>query len=157
MPDLLVKLYNLEKLDISLKLPEEILIKRPIGPEKKTIVEWVEKNFGKLWASECDVSFSNKPISCFVAYEKVTKEIVGFACYDTTARGFFGPTGVLEKFRGKGIGKALLVYCLKDMLNVGYAYAIIGDAGPVEYYKKIVRAEVIENSSPGIYKDLLQK
>lgn len=117
----------------------------------------MEKNFGKLWASECDVSFSNKPISCFVAYEKVTKEIVGFSCYDTTARGFFGPTGVLEKFRGKGIGKVLLVYCLKDMLNVGYAYAIIGDAGPVEYYKKTVGAEVIEDSSPGIYKDLLQK
>jgi len=155
MPDLLVKLYDLEKLDISLNLPEQVSIKRPIGPEKKAVVEWVEKNFGKLWASECDVAFSKTPISCFVAYLKDTKEIVGFSCYDTTARGFFGPTGVIEKYRGKGIGKALLIYALKDMLNVGYAYAIIGDAGPVEYYQKIVKAIIIEDSTPGIYKDLL--
>jgi hypothetical protein len=43
------------------------------------------------------------------------------------------------------------------MLNVGYAYAIIGDAGPVEYYKKVVGAIEIPDSSPGVYKDLLDK
>ncbi|WP_307777302.1 GNAT family N-acetyltransferase [Thermosipho melanesiensis] len=115
----------------------------------------MEKNFGKLWVSECDVAFSKTPISCFVAYLKDTKEILGFACYDATARGFFAPTGVIEKYRGKGIGKALLIYTLKDMLNTGYAYAIIGNADPIKYYQKIVKATIIKNSTPGIYKDLL--
>lgn len=32
MPDLLVRLYDLENLDIS--IPENVSIKRPIGPEK---------------------------------------------------------------------------------------------------------------------------
>ena len=152
MGDLLVKLYEL---DFSYNLPEPFLIKRPIGPEKIKVVEWTRKNFGGLWASEVDVAFSHIPISMFVAYEKNNKEIVGFSCYDTTTRGFFGPVGVLEEFRGKGIGKALLIKTLEDMFNVGYAYAIIGDAGPVEYYKKTVGAIEIPNSKPGIYKDLL--
>ncbi|MBB6062743.1 GNAT superfamily N-acetyltransferase [Thermosipho japonicus] len=154
MSDLIVKLYDL---DFSYDLPENILIKRPIGPEKIHVLEWTLKNFGKLWASEVDVAFSKNPISVFVAYEKESKDIVGFACYDTTSRGFFGPTGVLKEYRKKGIGKALLLRALQDMMNVGYAYAIIGDAGPVEYYKKAVGAIEIPDSSPGVYKDLLDK
>ena len=46
-----------------------------------------------------------------------------------TAKAFFGPTGVDETYRGKGIGKALLLVCLHDMYAQGYAYGIIGDAG----------------------------
>ena len=42
------------------------------------------------------------------------------------------------------------------MYTVGYAYAIIGDAGPVEYYKKTVGAVEIPNSHPGIYKNMLK-
>lgn len=41
------------------------------------------------------------------------------------------------------------------MLNTGYAYAIIGNADPIKYYQKIVKATIIKNSTPGIYKDLL--
>ena len=37
----------------------------------------------------------------------------------------------------------------------GYGYAIIGGAGPVDYYKKVCGAEIIEGSIPGIYKDLI--
>ncbi|ONN27432.1 GNAT family acetyltransferase [Thermosipho affectus] len=152
MGDLLVKLYNL---NFEIQTPNGILLKRPIGPEKIFLVNWIEKNFGRLWASEVDVSFSKTPISMFVAYENKTNKVVGFSCYDTTCRGFLGPIGVLKEYRGKGIGKILLFKTLEDMYRVGYAYAIIGDAGPVDYYKKTVGAIEIEGSSPGIYKDLL--
>ena len=54
------------------------------------------------------------------------KEIVGFACYDATCMNFFGPTGVKESERGKGVGKALLLAALHAMKEQGYAYAIIG-------------------------------
>ncbi|HRD20785.1 MAG TPA: GNAT family N-acetyltransferase [Fervidobacterium sp.] len=159
MPDMLVKLYELSSdEDILEELSKiGIVIKRPIGPEKISVVEWVRAEFGKHWASETDMTFSNRPISCFIAINTTNdNEIVGFACYDATMRGFFGPTGVNPKYRGKGIGTALLLACLKDMYSIGYAYAIIGDAGPIEYYKKTVGAVEIPNSHPGIYKNMVE-
>ena len=57
--------------------------------------------------------------------------------------------------RGKGVGTALLLACLHAMYDVGYGYAIIGAAGPVEYYRKTVGAQVIEDSWPGFYSGLL--
>ena len=82
--------------------------------------------------------------------------LVGFACYDATIRGFFGPTGVHEAQRGRGLGKALLFAALHTMWEVGYAYAVIGSAGPTEFYAKAVGATPIEGSTPGIYRGLLQ-
>ncbi|HOJ94734.1 MAG TPA: GNAT family N-acetyltransferase [Fervidobacterium nodosum] len=159
MPDLLVKLYELPKLSpiIEELRAQGIEIKRPIGPEKYFVVEWVRKKFGNHWASETDMTFSNKPISSFIAIDtNKENKIIGFACYDATVRGFFGPTGVDPDYRGKGIGTALLLACLYDMFNVGYAYAVIGDAGPVDYYKKTVDAIEIENSEPGIYRHMIR-
>ena len=80
--------------------------------------------------------------------------MLGFAGYDCTYRDFFGPTGVDETQRGRGIGKALLFRCMEAMRDEGYGYAIIGSAGPVDFYKKMLGATVIEGSIPGIYKDL---
>jgi len=78
-------------------------------------------------------------------------EILGFACYNATGKGFFGPTGVKKKMRGQGIGSVLLWRCLESQWEQGYAYSIIGGAGPVDYYAKAVGATVIEDSNPGIY------
>jgi hypothetical protein len=39
---------------------------------------------------------------------------------------------------------------------MGYVYAVIGRAGPVEFYQKAVGAIVIPDSDPGIYTDLLK-
>ncbi|MBP5231616.1 MAG: GNAT family N-acetyltransferase, partial [Clostridia bacterium] len=62
---------------------------------------------------------------------------------------------VEESLRGRGIGGALLLRCLEAMRDEGYGYAIIGGAGPVDYYRKVCGAEIIEDSVPGIYKDLI--
>jgi hypothetical protein len=66
---------------------------------------------------------------------------VGFACYDVTCRGYFGPTGVLESERGKGIGTHRLIRPLSGLRELGYAYAIIGAAGPVDFYAKTLSVE----------------
>jgi GNAT superfamily N-acetyltransferase len=81
--------------------------------------------------------------------------MVGFACYDASTLGYFGPTGVDEPFRGQGIGKALLLACLLEMKLKGYGYAIIGWIGPQEFYEKAVGALVIPESTPGFWKDWL--
>jgi predicted GNAT family acetyltransferase len=48
---------------------------------------------------------------------------------DATMKGFFGPTGVDEAQRGKGIGEALLIATLKGMREAGHAYGVIGGPG----------------------------
>jgi hypothetical protein len=63
----------------------------------------------------------------------------------------------LESERKLGAGKGLLLASLHAMHDQGYGYAIIGSAGPKEYYSKLVGATIIEGSSPGIYKGLLSR
>lgn len=157
MNDMLVRLYALPEVQPAVDelLAQGIEIRRAMPANKLLITEWIYEHFGSWWRSETDVAFSNKPVSCFIA---VTEggELAGFACYEATCKGFFGPTGVHTSMRGKGIGKALLLKCLEAMRNEGYAYAIIGGADDaVPFYKKVVGAQVIEGSDPGIFKDLL--
>ena len=141
MPDMLVNLYDIDNM---VKCSKGIIIKRVLAPDRYKIVLFVKENFGDAWASECECAFSNSPISCYIALKGT--EIVGFACYDATCKNFFGPTGVKEEFRGKGIGSALLKKSLLSMKENGYAYAIIGSVGPVEFYEKEVNAIIIESS-----------
>ena len=55
------------------------------------------------------------------------------------------------------MAKRYLIEALWGLHDLGYAYGIIGAAGPVAFYEKAVGARVIEGSWPGIYADLLQK
>src|SRR5256712_2452542 len=122
MADLLVKLYNLQA--PKRPPPDGITVRRAFAAEKRLVAQWVAKHFGERWASECEISFTRQPVACFVATNEL--DVFGFATYDATARGFFGPTGVDENARHKGIGRALLMATLQDMASQGYAYGIIG-------------------------------
>ena len=157
MPEMLVKLYELgdDWQFIAEQRSCGITIRKPIGPEKHLVVPWVADNFDIAWAGETDVAFANRPRSCFVAVN--TDTIVGFACYDATALGFFGPVGVDRRHRRKGIGTALLMACLLDMKLKGYGYAIIGAVGPAEFYHKAVGAVEIPDSVPGLWKTWLKR
>ncbi|MEM5948347.1 GNAT family N-acetyltransferase [Spirochaetia bacterium 38H-sp] len=154
MPDMLVKLYHLPPLE-SLRLRGDgFVIRRARSFEMAAVADWVEKCFNRFWASEAAVAFSRIPVSCFIA--TIGGDIAGFACYDCTAKGFFGPIGVAEEYRKKGIGYALLLYSLYALRDSGYAYAIIGAAGPVDFYKRAVGAIEIGDSEPGFYEDRLK-
>lgn len=156
MPDLLVKLYEMPdaRPHIDGLQKEGINIRRAMAYEKRQVVDWVEYNFGAGWTGECDVAFGNDPRSCFIATED--KKIIGFACYDSTAKNFFGPMGVAEQARNRGIGKALLLSCLHAMYANGYAYAIVGGTDAPYFYEKTAKAIEIPGSSPGIYRDRLE-
>jgi ribosomal protein S18 acetylase RimI-like enzyme len=155
MIDMLVRLYDLPDSsqlyqDIAAK---GVTLRRARAFEKHTVAEFAQANFSPKWGSEVEVAMSRQPIACFIATRD--KEILGFACYDTTQRGFFGPTGVSEKARGLGLGKALLMRSLEALREIGYAYAIIGGVGPKEFYAKNCGAIEIPGSDPGTYSDLL--
>ena len=107
-------------------------------------------HFGERWAGEAETAFSRVPVSCHLAVDAAGK-ICGFACHDVTFRGFFGPAGVPEKLRGRGLGTALLLTALHSLAAAGYAYAVIGGSGDDDFYAKAVGAVPIPDSEPGPY------
>ena len=153
MSDLLVNLLKLPVPDSS--PAKNFTIRRAQPFELSPVREFVAANFSMAWADEISVGFAHQPITVFIA--TIERELVGFAAYECTRRGFFGPTGVAENAQGKGIGKALLLASLRGLREMGYVYAIIGAAGPVDFYQKTVGAIIIPDSEPGIYADGLKK
>ncbi|MGH7894805.1 MAG: GNAT family N-acetyltransferase [Candidatus Binatia bacterium] len=154
MADMLVKLYELP--DVSALVDhlagEGVVVRPARTPEKPTVLAWMDAHFG-FWTREVEAAYGRLPVTCFLAVRQ--QELLGFSCYDIVCPNFFGPTGVLEAERGKGIGKALLLAALHAQKAQGFAYAIIGGVGPAEYYAKAVGAVMIEGSQPGIYDGLL--
>lgn len=155
MIDMLVRLHELPDTREIYKAIEDqgIILRRARAYERHIVASWAAEHFSPKWESEVKVAFSRQPVTCFVATKE--KEIIGFACHETTARGFYGPTGVSESTRGTGIGKALLFKCMEAMREMGYVYGIIGGVGPREFYEKAIGAIEIPGSDPGIYRDIL--
>ena len=122
MPDMLVKLYELPDSTELYKSIEaqDIRIIRPMTPNQTPIRNFIVETFGTGWADEISTAFTRFPVCCFIAYDNKEKRVIGFAGYDCTCKGFFGPTGVHPDYRGKGLGKALLLKCLEAMREEGY-------------------------------------
>lgn len=156
MTDLLVKLYDQsDPGSLIAKMAEVgIIIRRAMAGEKYRVLQWVQARFGEGWAAECDVAFSRQPIACMVAVAE--SRLAGFACYDSTCLNFFGPIGVDPDFRQQGVGRAVLLATLHSMAAVGYAYAIIGGAGPVAFFETCAGAVSIPQSTPGIYRPVIK-
>lgn len=153
MSDLLVKLYELPP--AALRDDADIVVRKPIGPEFRVVVDWVLQNFGDAWASEAQAALGNRPVTLQLALQ--SGEPVGFACHDATARGFFGPIGVLPGRRGRGIGAALLHASLADMRNGGYGYAVIGAAGAVDFFARNVGAVEIPGTEGSVYRGMIRR
>lgn len=155
MPDMLVDLLKLPPVEPLIASMREngVVIRRAHPFESTAVREFIQQHFGTGWADEVNPCYMRQPVSLYIAIR--TGKVIGFGAYEATRRDFFGPTGVAEAERKKGIGNALLLACLWGLREMGYAYAVIGGAGPVDFYAKSVGAVVIENSVPGIYTDML--
>lgn len=155
MADLLVRLYDLPVFEAEEKVRNAgVVVRRAMPFERQVILDWIETHFFGPWVSEAALALSQQPTTLYVAVK--SDQLLGFACYDTSSKGFFGPTGVDEAARGQGIGEALLIVTLKGMREAGYAYAVIGDPGPVAFYQKRLDALEIPKSKPGIYAGMLR-
>ena len=143
--DMLIKLYP----PPARPAADLAVVRKPIGPEHTAITGWVATRFGPGWASEAQVALSNRPVTLWIATRETT--LLGFACFDATARSFFGPIGVDDSARGQGLGAALLRACLADMRSFGYGYAIAGCVGAPAFFKRVAGAVEIADSSPGLY------
>lgn len=150
--DLLVPLYRLPAAGPA---PDGAAVGKPIGPEHGACLAWVGAQFGPRWASEAAVALANRPLTLWLA--RTPAGPAGFACYDATARGLFGPIGIAPGERGRGLGRVLLLAALHDMHAAGYAYAVIGGVGPAEFFRRHVDARPIEDSEPGLYRGMLRE
>lgn len=152
MSDMLVSLVELPPVAPLLNQlrQDAIFIRRPNPWEQSKLYEYIAKNFSQGWADETSVAFHSRPVSCYVAVHE--GEFLGFSAYECTRRGYFGPTGVLPEHRGKHLGKVLLLAALNGLLDLGYTYAVIGSAGPKEFYRKTLGAiEIPFANGRGIY------
>jgi predicted N-acetyltransferase YhbS len=156
MPDLLCSLVRVSPLEPILESVREhgITIRRLNPWEKEKLQAFIEKHFWPEWGYEASTALTHQPVTCFVAVKE--KEILGFACYECTRKNYFGPMGVDESLRGKGVGGALFLTALYGLISLGYSYCIIGGAGPVGFYQRY--ADVLEipfEKGRGIY-DLVE-
>lgn len=156
MPDMLVNLLRLPPVDEALEelCAAGLIVRRAQPWELTQVREFVMDNFSQAWADEVSVGLVRQPSTVFVALRE--GRLVGFAAYECTRRNFFGPTGVVESERGRGLGRALLLAALRGLRELGYAYAVIGGVGPAAFYERAVGARLIPDSSPGIYADPLR-
>ena len=128
-----------------------VSVRRARPWESTAVREFVSEQFSQNWADEISGGLVRQPVTVFVALRE--GRLVGFAAYECTRKDFFGPTGVVESERGRGVGRALLLASLRGLRELGYAYAIIGGVGPAEFYERAVGARLIPDSSPGVYAD----
>ncbi|MFS0638824.1 GNAT family N-acetyltransferase [Mesobacillus foraminis] len=107
------------------------------------LIDFVRSNFGQAWLDSINNGLRNEKNPIYIAY--INGKIVGFACFDSVQnkKGVFGPMGTAKTERVKGIGTQLLHHCLHEMKETGYEYAIISEAGPLEFYEIACGAVVI--------------
>jgi len=155
MPDMLVRLYDLpDGAPYHARAQEAgYTVRRAELWDRERLRQFVKEQFNNpVWVMEADLAFARSPITAYLATKG--PEIAGFAVYESTRRGFFGPTGVRDDLRRQGLGAALLYGSLESMRELGYAYAIIGWVGPVEYYEKVCGASVIPGSEISVFRSL---
>lgn len=151
MSDLLVRLYSLPPRPA---VAADVRIERLLPPDAGRVLAFVREHFSEGWVHECTAALYASPPTCFVAVREHT--LLGFACYDATAKGVFGPVGVAPEARGAGVGGALTYRCMEAMCEDGYAYAAIGWAdGKEAFYARVVGATPIADSAPGVYSRMI--
>jgi predicted N-acetyltransferase YhbS len=153
---MLVNLLRLPPVEPALEEVRDrgLSVRRARPWELSRVREFVGENFSQAWADEVAVGLVRQPVTVFVALRE--GRLVGFAAYECTRKDFFGPAGVVESERGRGLGRALLLAALRGLRELGYAYAVVGGVGPAEFYERTVGARLIPDSSPGVYADPLR-
>jgi GNAT superfamily N-acetyltransferase len=121
--------------------PCGIRIRRAEPHDQAQVRTWMHQHFPGGWEGEVDMTFSFRPIPLWLAFRNGA--VAGFAAYDVNLfQGGFGPTGVEESLRGRGVGAALFLRTLADMQARGYSECEVGWLGPMRFYSRVCGARV---------------
>ncbi|MHB9032659.1 MAG: GNAT family N-acetyltransferase, partial [Anaerolineae bacterium] len=117
-----------------------IEIRRATTQDIPAAAAFALQNFSRGWQLEVEdaLRFPTPPVNLAIK----DGSIVGFAVYDVTGYGRFGPTGTRVDMRKQGIGGVLLKECCRQMQARGDTVAEIAWAGPVSFYLKEVNAQI---------------
>jgi N-acetylglutamate synthase-like GNAT family acetyltransferase len=122
------------------KLPElnntSFVVTRAKETDRDKLYNFIKTEFNEGWAKNVNEGLVGDKPPVFIAF--ADKEIIGFGAYDVVRKrkGLFGPMGVKKDKRVNRVGYSILHKCLNDMNEIGYEYAIISEAGPIEFYEK---------------------
>ncbi|WP_409293756.1 GNAT family N-acetyltransferase [Peribacillus sp. SCS-26] len=119
-------------------------IRRAQTEDLDEVMAFIREEFGERWVSTAIEGFHHEEIPIRLSYSGGI--LTGFACYDITGKGVFGPMGTSIKFRQQGTGSALLHHCLKDMKRRGCDSIKIQQAGPIEFYEKACGARLSKST-----------
>ncbi|HWS73413.1 MAG TPA: GNAT family N-acetyltransferase [Thermoanaerobaculia bacterium] len=121
--------------------------RRARADERDRVLDFIEREFGRIWRFEAARAFEADPPAIFIVEE--AGRIAGFSAHDANNRGLgsFGPTGVEASLRGRGHGRRLLLASLADLARLGYPRAIIPWTDAIEFYERscgaVVRARFV--------------
>lgn len=114
---------------------------RPLRREDREALEaWLRRTWGPHWAFEGMLAMDRPEPAGFVATRD--EDVVGFAVFDSTRPGWFGPMGVEPSLQGGGVGLELCVRAMEEMARRGYAQAQIAWAGPRCFYARKLGATI---------------
>ncbi len=102
---------------------EGISFRKASLKEKEALVQWVREKFSPFWAYEVSLGFSNESTGVWLA--KYEGRVVAFSGYSLLEPNWFGPIGVEEEMRGKGIGTVLLYKAINSLRLSGHRIVII--------------------------------
>jgi GNAT superfamily N-acetyltransferase len=114
---------------------------RPKHDDAERVLDFIERDFGRIWRFEASHAFERDTPTIYVTEHDGA--IAGFAAHDVNNRGlgWFGPTGVSQSLRGRGIGRSLLLASLADLRRLGYSRAVIPWTDALDFYRKSCGAE----------------
>ena len=106
------------------------------SPQFDAALDFIDRAFGPIWRFESSHART-------IFYVEVDGEIAGFATQEANNRGlgFFGPTGVDPRFRGRGLGRDLLLASLAELRSDGFERVTIPWTDAIEFYRKSCGAE----------------
>ena len=115
--------------------------RRATQADRERVLTFIGEHFGRIWRFEAAKAFEDELPRIFITEDD--GELTGFAAHDVNNRGlgWFGPTGVAESMRGRGLGCALLLASLADLRRLGHARAVIPWTDALDFYRKCCGAE----------------
>jgi GNAT superfamily N-acetyltransferase len=104
-------------------------------PEDQAFLKWVAETFHPVWSFEVQRALSGPLRSVHVASQQNSPVAFAAADGNNQGLGWFGPAGTHPDHRGKKLGEALLLRCLRDVRNLPEG-GVIAWIGPKEFYAK---------------------
>ena len=100
------------------------------------IINFIKQNFSPNWATEAKMALKEPNGGLWIAYNN-QNQIIGFSAYSALEPNWFGPIGVIEKERRKGIGTILLYKALNSIRLNGIRYATIPWTNHLKFYTQL--------------------